>query len=157
MAQNGPNNKFDRVIEALLSTATVTEAAKKAGIGRRTITRWIADDPDFRERLQQARRDLLQHGSGRLCALMGEAVTVVAKGLAGETITKSAYLCAKLTIEACRTIAEDELLSRVEALEQDVRDRQIGRVRELENLSLEQLQERLRQLRQMAREDETVE
>lgn len=157
MARNGSPKKFDAAIEALLSTASVTEAAKTAGIGRRTLTRWLHEDPDFQQRLQEARRDLLQHGSGRLCGLLNDAITVVGKGLAGEKIGKPAYLCAKLTIEACRAISEDALLARVEALEQQALDRRLGRDQDLEDMSLDELEERLSRLRKMViDDDETV-
>lgn len=125
MSQNVSKRKIDRAIEALLTARSITAAADAVKVSRRTLTRWLAD-PDFILRLQQARRSLLQHGSGRLCSLLDDAIEVIAKGLAGETISKSAFLCAKLTIEACRTIADDELLARVEALEARFRDQRNG-------------------------------
>lgn len=152
MARNVSKIKIDAAIQALLSMPTVTAAAEAVKVSRRTMSRWL-QDTDFQQRLQQARRDLLQHGSGRLCGLLNDAITIIGKGLAGEKINKSSYLCAKLTIEACRAISEDALLARVEALEQQALDQRLGRDRELEAMSLPELQERLRQLRSMQRKE----
>ncbi len=48
-------HKQDKALIALLTEPTITAAAKKAGIGERTLYRWL-DDPLFAGALRQARR-----------------------------------------------------------------------------------------------------
>lgn len=49
MAQNGSlTPKQKRVLSALMTSKTVTEAAETARVGRRTLTRWLNEDDLFR-------------------------------------------------------------------------------------------------------------
>lgn len=55
MAQNSSlSTKQQRTIAALLSEPTTTAAAKTARVARRTIVRWLAEDPNFRHALAEA-------------------------------------------------------------------------------------------------------
>jgi hypothetical protein len=58
----GLRDKFDRkheeAIAALLTTTTVRAAAQKAGVGERTLRRWLARD-DFQAAYRRARRELI--------------------------------------------------------------------------------------------------
>ncbi len=46
----------EKAISALLSEATLTAAATKAGVTDRTLRRWLAEDTTFIEAYQQARQ-----------------------------------------------------------------------------------------------------
>lgn len=64
----------EAAVLALLSERTLTEAAARAGINEKTLRDWLADDPDFRARYEQARRAVFEQGIGRVQALVGKAV-----------------------------------------------------------------------------------
>ena len=122
MAQSVSQRKIDRGITALLESDTVTAAAAKAGVSRRTMVRWMGD-PYLQRRLQETRRELWNHGTGRLSSLLAKAISTIEAGLDGTKVSKTKYLCAKLTIETYQVIAADDLEARVGELEQRIRDR----------------------------------
>jgi hypothetical protein len=147
MPQNVPPKKM-RAVEILLTGVSLTEAAAQLKINRKTLTRWLSEEA-FQTEFQEARRQLSSQGNARIVGLMDTAITSIKDALDGKGIGKEKFLASKLVIETAHQIAQDDLLSRVEALEQDVRDRQIGLDKQLEGLSLEQLEERLRRLREI--------
>jgi hypothetical protein len=71
----------------------------------------------------------------------------------GEKVTRTQYLSAKTLLEIAKAIQGDDLVSRVEGLEQRFLDQRTGLDKELEAMSLEQLEERLRRLREIDFED----
>jgi hypothetical protein len=68
--------KQEAAIAALLSQRTVEDAARAAGIGTRTLFRWL-DQPEFREAYLQARRQAFGQASARLQQATGAAVSVL--------------------------------------------------------------------------------
>jgi hypothetical protein len=58
---------------AVLTSKNLAAAAKRAGIGHRTLIRWMTQ-PDFREALADARRATFDAGMQRVQALTTEAV-----------------------------------------------------------------------------------
>ena len=47
----------DEFIEGFLEYGTVRNGCKVARVGRRTVSHWIADDPDFADRVAQAKKE----------------------------------------------------------------------------------------------------
>lgn len=92
MAQR--SSKRDKVIEALLSCGTVRDAAKAAGVGERTIHRWLRDDTDFAEAYQRAKRQAFEVGIGRLVRLTDTAVAALEKILTDPNTTTTHRLAA---------------------------------------------------------------
>jgi hypothetical protein len=68
--------KQEAAIAALLSQRTVEDAARVAGIGTRTLFRWL-ELPEFREAYLQARRQAFGQASARLQQATGAAVSVL--------------------------------------------------------------------------------
>ncbi|MGE3844281.1 MAG: transposase family protein, partial [Vicinamibacterales bacterium] len=64
----------ERTIVALLSERSLSAAAKRAGVGERTIRRWLTEDAEFKADLVQARRAIFEAGVERAQALTGLAV-----------------------------------------------------------------------------------
>lgn len=64
----------ERAVLALLSERTIGLAAKRAGIGERTLREWLTDDGEFQEHLAAARRAVFEAGINRVQALTGRAV-----------------------------------------------------------------------------------
>ena len=61
-----PRNEADRALpQALACGATVENAARKAGVGERTVYRRLAD-PTFRQQLQEPRTEMVQRTAGML-------------------------------------------------------------------------------------------
>ena len=68
--------KQEAAIAALLSQRTVEDAARVAGIGARTLFRWL-ELAEFREAYLQARRLAFGQASARLQQATGGAVSVL--------------------------------------------------------------------------------
>jgi hypothetical protein len=61
-------------IAALLSEPTIEAAAHGAGVGTRSLYRWL-QTPAFREAYRQARREVVSHGLAQLQHACAQAVT----------------------------------------------------------------------------------
>lgn len=65
-------------IDALLSSTTMSAAAKKAGVADRTLRHWLATDEAFQDALRQAESQVIDHLARRLVAFSDGAITVLA-------------------------------------------------------------------------------
>jgi len=71
MAESGNlGAKKSRAIAALLTSSSVIEAAAVAGIGERTLHRWL-EEPAFRQALAAAESDAIRSAVRLLCGDMG--------------------------------------------------------------------------------------
>jgi len=73
MARQKRRRADDRLLLALACGATVEQAARQCGLSESTAYRRLAE-PDFRQRLQQIRGDMVQRTAGTLTAAATEAV-----------------------------------------------------------------------------------
>ena len=73
--------KQENALAALLSGATVTEAAKLAGVHRCTVHEWLRSDIGFRAQLSSRQRELRSALGVRLMKLCEKATNVVEKAL----------------------------------------------------------------------------
>lgn len=74
MAENGVlSTKQARAVAALLSSSTTAEAATAAGVGERTLVRWLADD-GFRLAVREAQAEAIASAVRRLVAGLGVAL-----------------------------------------------------------------------------------
>ena len=64
----------ERAVVALLSEKTIAEAAGKAGVGEKTLRRWLSDDEAFQAEYASARQAAFQTGIHRAQALTGRAM-----------------------------------------------------------------------------------
>ena len=86
-----------RAIEALLNTKSVVEAAKAAGLGERTLYRYLSD-PFFRQQLSAAEGDLIDQATRRLLALQGAALDTFEGVLASEEASDTVRLRAAQSV-----------------------------------------------------------
>ena len=70
-----------QAIAALLSGATVTGAAGRAGVARQTVHRWLADDPEFIAAHNLARREMADAVAQALRVLSVRSVEVLKRAL----------------------------------------------------------------------------
>lgn len=74
MAETGAlSTKQRRAVEALLTEPTIRAAAKAAGIGERTITRYLADD-GFKSELRRRQDAVVTSLTAAIVGLAGESV-----------------------------------------------------------------------------------
>lgn len=116
--QNLPG-KQGRFLEALLASPTIAAAAKKAGISERTGYRWLREDPEFRRRHREAKRQAIEHCTVLLAAGAHGAVAVLLKIANDAAAPASARVAAagKVLDVALRAVELDDVAGRLEALE----------------------------------------
>jgi hypothetical protein len=83
VTRNGTENRDDLLIAALSTGATQEAAAAAAHVSRRTLNRRLSD-PDFRSRLESARRAIFERAADRAAGIAAEALDTLA-ALLGET------------------------------------------------------------------------
>lgn len=78
MATNGNlKTKQHKAIAALLSAKDVQSAAQQAGVGERTLHRWLDEDPEFKAALREAEGRAIDDAVRRLVGATNSALSVV--------------------------------------------------------------------------------
>jgi transposase-like protein len=86
------------VIEALASGASVTDAARRAGVDRSTVYLWMRDDDNFEAELSLARRECADTMRARLRELAEDAVKAVRELMTGTDVSAAVRLRAALSV-----------------------------------------------------------
>ena len=121
MAQNCTlTPKQTKAIDCLLASQTVIAAAECAGVARRTLYNWLADD-DFKRELDAAQRALISTAARRLAHGLDKSVTTTLH-LAESSEDESIRLRAALAIPGMlKDLREHfDLSERIAALEQTI-------------------------------------
>ena len=112
------SQKMEQAVAALLSSRTVEEAARAAGIGANTLRRWVKL-PEFEEAYQAARAALLSHAIVRLQGATGAAATTILKIMLNPDAPAGARLrAAEIVLEqAAKAASMEDLEVRLRSLE----------------------------------------
>lgn len=117
-----------RAVWALLTTATIKDAAEEVGVGESTLRRWLKEDDAFAEAVEDATARVVEHSEARAKAAASEAVDTLIR-LMQEAHSEHVRIRAALAL-APRYIRRrpsldedliDELREQLEGLE-DARD-----------------------------------
>jgi hypothetical protein len=113
------NPRQEKAIVALLAEHTVEKAAKAAGVGERTLYRWL-DDPVFSSVYRKWRREAFGQAIALTQRYAPLAVNTLAKVMSDPSAPSSAKVSAATTLLrfAREGVELDDLAARVEALEQ---------------------------------------
>lgn len=125
MAKNGRREGItpaqQRAISALLEARDIRSAAVAAGVGERSLYRWMSDE-DFQQELQHAQRMLLEGTLRRLAHLSAMAIDVLERGMREAEPLPQQLRAAEITLS--RLMKAQEVLSleeRLESLESTLR------------------------------------
>ena len=124
MPQDGKKREDEKLIEALLSTNSLTAAAKKAGLSKRTVLRRL-DEPEFAEGYRKAKRDTLKTATAILMRNSGKAALSLGQIFMGKPVeNQSARVSAaratlKLAIDALMFEDIDLRLRKLEGQKSD--------------------------------------
>jgi hypothetical protein len=109
----------EKVLSALLESATISEAAIKCGLNEKTVRRYLAD-AEFQTEFRAARRVVFEQNIIRLQSLHGNAVDTLERNLNCE-IPSTEVRAAQIVIESTRKDFETfDILERLETLENAV-------------------------------------
>lgn len=110
--------KDEKIIAALLSTPTIREAAKAAGVGERTIYSRL-NDSEFNAKYAEARLGLLKGHTAALQGHLGKAIEVMAAIMNDtETPPQTRLNAAESIVRNTLKLTEQtDILDRIKALE----------------------------------------
>jgi hypothetical protein len=89
--------KQEQVIICLLTAPTLGAAAQQAGVGLRTLMRWLTEPP-FQQAYRAARAELIAQATSRLQQACGVAVTTLLRVMLEATSPPSARVAAARTV-----------------------------------------------------------
>jgi hypothetical protein len=110
------SRKREHAIAALLTAATLGEAARLANIGEATLRRWLRE-PDFAGAYRAARRQALETVVGRLQQSATAAVETLERNLTASAEGVQVRAAQILLEQAFKAVELMDLAERVEALE----------------------------------------
>lgn len=114
MARN--DTKRDKVITALLTCRTLEGAAKAAGIGRRTLYRYL-EDPVFRKELREKRNALMDSALDSIRGKVQKAVDQLDALMDCEDDRTRRLACKDLIDYSLRIKESQDMEERLEAIE----------------------------------------
>lgn len=120
---SGHGAKFDRkkeaAIAALLTQRNLEEAARAAGIGKRTLLRWMKL-PEFKKASLEARRAVFSQSSARLQQVSSAAVSTLCKIMVDPSAPASARVRAadRILERGKQGLEHEDIEVRLAALEQ---------------------------------------
>lgn len=121
MAQNGSiSTKQRKAIHAMLTCKTTEEAAEAAGVGRRTLTRWLSEDEVFNAALDAAGDQAIREAVSNLAGDAASAARTLAAIHKDETISAAVRVRAARAVltEVLKLREQRELAERVARLEE---------------------------------------
>jgi hypothetical protein len=113
---SGERGKWTCAIAALLVEPTIGAAANRAGIGERTLQRWLKN-PRFAKLLRTARRSVLEQAIGRLQQVMDKAVTTLERNLTCGEAGPEIRAAGTIIVNAMKGAEQVDVLERLEEIE----------------------------------------
>jgi hypothetical protein len=111
------SRKAELFIAALLTSRTIEQAAKQAGIALITGRRWLRD-PAFLEQFSQVRQESMRHVVARVQQASGQAVDTLCKVQVSSESDAARVAAARTLLDLSFRIQEvEELEARIVALE----------------------------------------
>lgn len=112
----GKTRQAEAAIAAIASGCSQAEAARRAGVGERTIARWLARD-EFRQRVTKARERVLDGLVGQLADNAARAVTALGELLDDESPVIRLGASRAVIDALVKMRAEVDIESRLSAIE----------------------------------------
>jgi len=110
--------KQEEAIAALLTQRNIEEAARAAGVGTRTLIRWLKL-PDFGKEYRKARREAVHQSVARMQQATGAAASVVLKLMTDPNVPAAVKLRAAECVfdRAIKGVELEDIEARVAELE----------------------------------------
>jgi hypothetical protein len=113
-----------RLILALVSSATIRAACRKARVAERTYRRW-RDVPEFKTALDAARQEAFSEGIGILKAALPRGSRVLVRCFKAKDAA-DVIRAVKVAYDVVKAADMDDMRQRVEAMEAALQGRQHG-------------------------------
>jgi hypothetical protein len=115
------SRKKEQAIAALLSQPSIGSAAKKTGIGEKTLFRWLQLD-EFQRAYKNARRQVIDQTIAQIQSVMSEAVLTLLNVMSDGVAPASARVSAARALLdiGFKVIEIEDLESRIEKIEKNL-------------------------------------
>ena len=115
------SRKKEQAIAALLSQPSIGGAAKKVGIGEKTLFRWLQLD-EFQLAYKNARRQVIDQTIAQIQSVLSEAVQTLLNGMSDVTAPASAKVSAARALLdiGFKVVEIEDPESRIEVLEKNL-------------------------------------
>jgi ribosomal protein S11 len=115
------SRKKEQAIAALLSQPSIARAAKKSGIGEKTLFRWLQLD-EFRQAYKNARRQVVDQTIAQIQSVLAEAVQTLLNVMSDVTTPASAKVSAARALLdiGFKVVEIEDLESRIEKIEKNL-------------------------------------
>lgn len=110
----------EKVLNALLNTASISDAAKTCGLSEKTIYRYLEDE-SFQKEYRRARRSLVERSIGQIQTATGEAVETLKRNLYCENPSVEVRAAQIILDAANKGIELLDVIERLEVLENAVK------------------------------------
>ena len=119
--------KQEEAIAALLSQRNIEEAARTAGVGTRTLIRWLKL-PEFGKEYRKARREAVHQSVARLQQATGAAATIVLKLMTDPNVPAAVKLRAAECVfdRAFKGVELEDIEARVSDLKRAAEASKVG-------------------------------
>jgi transposase len=117
------SQRQEQAIAALLSEASAEQAALKIGVPYRTLKRWMADTT-FKASYAAARQGILERTVAKLLSACEQAVSTLEANLTAGKPGEKTRAAVAILDRAVKGVECLDLISRLEALEQQAKERQ---------------------------------
>lgn len=113
-----------KALAALLTSPTIEQAAKAAGVGNTSLRRWLREDQEFKEAYQTELAQIVKGASALAKRCMSPALLTLLQVVEDETVATTARIAAaRALLEHCPRVMETgDVLDRLEALEQEMEE-----------------------------------
>ncbi|MFJ5625578.1 phBC6A51 family helix-turn-helix protein [Peribacillus loiseleuriae] len=115
--------KQEKVIMALLTEPTHSQAAKKAGVGETTLYRWL-DDEEFNKAFKDARRKAFSQSISHLQQATASAVETLKDVMENEESPASSRVSAAKTVleMAFKAYEMEDLVAQIDEMQQYIEE-----------------------------------
>jgi len=125
----GKNTQHDKAIAALLSGVPIYKAAEQAGVGERTLRRWLSENEQFKARYEQTRQQLFERNVSQLAELSGTAIQRLREILNDQKVSVRDRLSAiRICLDNARGVNAQSIEDRLSEIERALESGDVGGV-----------------------------
>lgn len=112
------NRNHEKAIAAILSTTSVTDAARKCRLSEPTLYRYLQDEA-FKHEYRNARRNVVEGAVGRIQSATSEAVSTLKRNMSCDHPSTEVRAAQIILDVAYRGVEMLDILERLERLESE--------------------------------------
>lgn len=119
---DGLSPKQEEAITALIASPTIKQAAETAGVGERTLHRWLQEDEKFIAAYRQSRRVVFAQAIAQTQRLLPLAINTLGQIMADKNVSSASRVSAATAVTkfSRESMELDELAERLRTVERQL-------------------------------------